>query len=221
MPNILLLEDDVALLDAVAECLKLAGYEVEAAVSGVDGLALLSSQRYNLVIADWELPGLTGLEICSRFRQAGGAAPFLFLTGKSQVEDKEAAFDAGADDYLTKPFHVRELLMRVRALLNRPAEILGSTLRVGALELNLAAFSAMAGDTEISLTRQEFAVLELFMRYPNHVFSCEDLLNRLWKVDADVSTETVKACLKRLRGKLPVPCAIANIRGEGYKLASE
>lgn len=220
MAKILLLEDDLALLETVDGCLQSAGYEVDARVSGTDGLALLSTTRYDLVIADWDLPGMTGLEVCSRFRESGGATPYLFLTGKSQVESKEQAFDVGADDYLTKPFNVRELLLRVRALLNRPAEFVGNTLKIGELELNLKSYSVSVGDVSVSLTKQEFSLLELFMRNPKHVFSCDELMDRLWKLDADVSDESVKACVKRLRSKLRSPSFISNVRGEGYRFAS-
>ncbi len=218
MPKILVVEDDPAFLDIVVDSLSAADYDVHALVSGLEGLSNLLANSYDLAIVDWDLPGMSGFEICAKFREQGGATPMLFLTGKAHVDNKEAAFEAGADDYLTKPFSLRELMLRVAALLKRPKVYVGNVLREGDLELNLKAFTAHLDGQEIQLTGKEFALLELFMRHPNQVFSLDDILDRIWKLDGEMSNQTVKSCINRLRKKLNDPSLIANVRGEGYRL---
>ncbi len=219
MPTILLVEDDLVLSEVISCALTAAGHELDSFVSGSEGLEQLQSRQYDLVIVDWGLPGITGIEICTQFRSTGGTTPILFLTGKTHIDEKTIAFEQGADDYLTKPFNMRELMARVSALLKRPKQYVGDTICVGEFVLDLKAFCAKRNGTTISLTVKEFAVLELMMRYPNTVFSSEELLSRIWKLDAAVSDDTVRSCLNRLRIKLQEPSPIVTIKRKGYKLS--
>src|SRR5579862_8845637 len=137
MAKILLVEDDLDLISRITKWLSLERHSVEAASNGQEALDLLRDVKYDLIILDWHLPGLSGIEVCKYYRSAGGKAPVLMLTGKTDIADKEAGLDAGADDYLTKPFNPRELSARLRALARRPAETLDDKLTAGDLVLHI------------------------------------------------------------------------------------
>lgn len=221
MPKILLIEDDHDLADMIDEWLGFEHHSVEQMHHGIDGLNLLLSTPFDLLILDWELPGISGVEICRRYRDKGGNIPVLMLTGKSSISDKERGLDAGADDYLTKPFHVRELCARVRALMRRTQVAASNKLAAGDLTLDPQSYCLMKGTEELQLPPKEFALLEFLMRHPKQIFSQEALLDRVWKSEEDVSVEAVRACMKRLRQKITNAdgtCLIRTIHGAGYKL---
>lgn len=197
-------------------------YVVNAASTGGEGIAMMQSYAYDLLILDWQLPDNTGVEILQQYRTKGGDAPALLLTGKDKLTDKEVGFKAGADDYLTKPFDHRELLLRIKALLRRGKLSTSSdTLVFGDLSLDPATYSVEQRGVPIKLTPKEFGLLEFFMRHPNQVFSAEQLLDRVWEDPLVGSPESVRVWLNKLRAKMhtgddsPV---ISNVFGVGYRL---
>lgn len=223
MSKILIVEDDLSLSAMVRDWLTLQKDIVETVEDGQDALQMLKSFEYDMIILDLELPGMNGLSILKEFRSGGGTTPVLILTGKGAISDKEAGLDAGADDYLTKPFNARELSARIRALLRRPQIYLGDVMRIGDLVMDCAKHRVKRGDHEIKLLPREFDLLEFLMRNPDRIFSTETLLERVWSSESDVSDDAVKSCIKRLRKKIDVegkPSIITSTYGVGYGLQS-
>lgn len=221
MAKILLVEDEPDFSVLVASFLHSEHHSVEVAESGEAALDLLSVYQYDLLILDWNLPGISGLDVCKNFREKGGITPILMLTARSHVDEKSAGLDSGADDYLTKPFQIKELGSRVRALLRRPVAFQSSNLRAGNLEMDISNFKLTRGGEEIALLPKEFALLEFFMRHPNQVFSPETLIDRVWTADKEASPETIRTYIKRLRKKLDVEgekSLLSTVHGIGYKL---
>ncbi len=221
MAKILVVEDDPILLDAISELLRSEQHLIDAVGNGHDASAALRINSFDLVILDWSLPGLSGVDLCRQIRAGRSNVPVLMLTAHADIADKEAGFDAGADDYLTKPFNPRELKARVKSLLRRQATILEDECRVGNIRLNRKSRKVTVEDREVRLLPTEFALLELFLRYPNQVFSTEGLLDRLWQSDG--THEGVRTAIKRLRQKIDVPdkpSMITTIHGVGYRLES-
>lgn len=223
MAKILLVEDDQALAKLVRNWLSLEHHNVETVEDGEEALHRLKVSEYDLVILDWTLPKMAGVEVLKEHRRIGGQTPVLMLTGKDKISDKEEGFDAGADDYLTKPFHGKELTVRIKALLRRPPLLVEDVLRVGDLVLEKGNFSVRRAESEIRLLPKEFALLEFLMRHPNQVFSAEALLERVWVSESESTVEAVTTCIKRLRRKLEADggtSPIATVHGVGYKLVS-
>jgi len=221
MAKILLVEDEEDLSQLIGEWLKGEHHTVETVANGEDALDRLRFYKYDIVVLDWILPKATGLEVCKQYRSSGGTTPILLLTAKKHVDEKEAGLDAGADDYLTKPFEMKELSARIRALLRRPQAFSGSKLQVGDLSLEPNTFKVMRGTDEINLLPKEFALLEFLMRHPNQVFSAEALLDRVWSSDSEASPETIRTYIKRLRKKVDVEgkaSILSTVHGVGYKL---
>lgn len=218
MAKLLFVEDDTDLSGRVNEWLCFEHHSVECVYDGVEATERLKFYQYELVILDWDLPKKTGIEVCKEYRSRGGLTPILMLTGKGTINDKEQGLDAGADDYLTKPFHLKELSARIRALLRRPASFTGTTLKVGTLELNPSSHQLTIEGREVSLLPKEYAILEFLMRHPNEIFSPDALLNRVWNSESDASTDTVYTYIKTLRKKLQPNAPIKTVHGVGYKL---
>jgi len=221
MAKILVVEDDRELSEKLKQWLNWERHVVDVANSGDDGWYMLQQYEYEIVILDWNLPGLTGYEVLKKYRANGGNAPVLMLTGMDQIEDKEQGFDAGADDYVTKPFNTRELSARIRALLRRPSDVYPQALTVGNLSLDSRAIKVTKEGKEIQLQPKEFALLEHLMRHPNKVFSSKALLETLWDADADASEETIRTYMKTLRRKITQgeeACPIKTVHGLGYKI---
>lgn len=221
MAKILIVEDDLALCTVVRDWLVHENHTVETVHTGADAEEFLRSYQYDCIVLDWGLPDKPGLAVCQKFRASGGKTPIIMLTGKKEIEDKEAGLDSGADDYLTKPFDVKELSARLRALLRRPAALTENILRFGDLQLDPSSFSVTRGGAEIKLFRKEFALLEFLMRHPSKVFSPEALLNHVWQSEAGVGPETVRTSVKRLRQSIDKDgeeSMIENVRGVGYRL---
>lgn len=220
MPKVLLVEDDSDLAQRIAKWLSLDRYSVEVVANGREALELLREFKYDLIVLDWHLPEMTGVEVCKYFRSRGGTTPILMLTGKSDISDKEHGFEAGADDYLTKPFEPRELSIRLRALARRPAELVDDQLTAGDIVLQSNLYKVSRRGQEIELLPLEFSLLEFFMKHPGRVFSTEALLERVWPVNSEASPEAVRTVIKTLRKKIDLDgeqSLIRTIHGVGYK----
>jgi DNA-binding response OmpR family regulator len=220
MSKILLVEDDIDLSDRVSEWLRDDGYVVEAALDGATALAFIKTYLFDLLILDWQLPGASGVDICRQYRSNGGVAPVLMLTSKSALPDKITGLDAGADDYMSKPFHIEELSARVRALLRRPQAILSDQLHYLDLTIIPSQREVRVQDQPVHLLPKEYALLEFFVRHPNQIFSPEQLLNGVWESSAEVSIGTVYTNMKTLRKKLGASARsiIVTASGGGYML---
>ncbi len=221
MSKVLIVEDDVSIAQVVKDALTDAKYMVDMVHNGGDAREYLKSVTYDLIVMDWQLPDTTGIDLTTEFRAAGGTSPVLFLTGRNTVPDRITGLDSGGDDYLTKPFDIRELLSRARALLRRPAPVTYKSLKIRELELDPVQHVVSLNGAQLKLYPKEFSLLELFMRSPQRVFSGDDLLNKVWPTDSDASIETVRTTILRLRQKIetdPDNPFIRTIRGVGYRL---
>jgi DNA-binding response OmpR family regulator len=221
MTKILLVEDDQQLAMQIKEWLTLEHYTVDVANDGADGLQLFEHNLYDLSILDWQLPSMSGIEICQRIRATRPDALVMFLTGRVEIEDKEAGFNIGADDYLTKPFNLKELSARVRALLRRIGTKQTPVLKVHDLELHSESFHVTKAGMALTLLPKEFVLLEFFMKHPGQVYNAKALLKSLWPADSDAGEDTVRTHIKNLRRKISGPdqqCSLINVFGVGYKL---
>ncbi len=223
MAKILLIEDEADTAEAITDCLQFANYTVEWVDTAPEGLQRLFIYDYDLVVLDWNIKAESGLELCADYRRRGGIVPILFVTARDAVQDRVAGLDTGADDYLTKPFSLDELLARVGAILRRPriAKIF-DILQVGNLTLDRKCGLAKVGDKEIVLHAKELALLDFFMRNENQFFTAEELLNRLWSSESDSTEQAVRKCVGRLRQKLDSelePGYIVNVKNLGYKVS--
>jgi DNA-binding response OmpR family regulator len=219
MAKILLVEDDPDLANLIGNILHVERHTIETVSNGQEALGRLKMFRYELVVLDWMLPGMNGMEIWTEFRSKGGNTPILMLTSKSTPEEKETALDGGADDYLTKPFHPKELTARIRALLRRPQTVNAKILQIGDIVLDAKTMKVYKNDEEIHLLPKEFSLLELFLRYPNQVFSGDALLDRVWASESAASVDTVRTYIKTLRKKIDSkgsPSLIRTVHGVGY-----
>ena len=219
MAKILLIDDDQRLCLNIADFFEHKNFSVETVHDGYEATALLQCSNFDLIILDVNLPGMTGYEICKHYRSSGGKTPILFLTGQDKLIDKEMGFGSGADDYLTKPFYLEELFLRVQAVLRRSSKTTEDVLRSGALKLDPIAYTVERGEEKLSFSKMEFALLEFLMRNPKKVFSPEALLSHVWESGSEASPETVRTWVKRLRRKLDEqgkPSVIKNFHGIGY-----
>ena len=221
--NILLVEDEHKIANAIKQGFRQETYACEVCYDGESGLAAAIGGEYDVIILDRMLPGLDGIEICKQIRAKGIHTPILMLTAKGQIRDRVTGLNAGADDYLTKPFAFAELLARVRALLRRPGDTIGNVLQVEDLSLDTITYEVKRGTTPLKLSQTEYALLEYLMRNPARVVSKETIINHVWDFDADILPNTVEAYIGYLRNKIdrPFPKSkplIQTIRGFGYKL---
>jgi DNA-binding response OmpR family regulator len=221
MSKILLAEDDPNLVSIICEHFRKQHYTVECASDGLAAQELLQMSVFDVLILDWNMPHLTGVELCKQFRARGGTTPILVLTGKTGIDEKESGLDAGADDYLTKPFDLRELSARIRALLRRPEKVNSSMLECGYIALDPAACRAFKHGQPLELFPKEYAILEFLLRHPDQVFSAEALQERVWACTSETSPEAIRVHIARLRGKLETPGKKSLIRTayrSGYML---
>jgi DNA-binding response OmpR family regulator len=224
--RILVVEDDKKIADSIKRGLEQQKYAVDVAYNGNDGETLANEDTYDLVILDRMLPGKEGLEILRQIRKNNIQTPVLLLTAKDHVLERAAGLNAGADDYLVKPFAFVELIARVRALLRRPQDVASATLTYEDLKLDLEAFSVFRGDQKIKLTSKEFALLEYFMRNPDRVLTKDAITQHVWDYDADILPNTVEVYVGYLRGKVDKPFKntsklIHTKRGFGYYFGAE
>ncbi|MBX9687282.1 MAG: response regulator transcription factor [Candidatus Obscuribacterales bacterium] len=222
MAKILLVEDDPLISQSLIDWLEAEHHTVELAEDGKEAQDLLKFYQYDLVILDWQLPGISGIEVCRNFRSAGGQIPILMLTSQGNIEHKELGLDSGADDYLTKPFQLREVGARIRALLRRPFDMLKSIGTANTeIQLEPKDYSVVfKSSKKVALQPKEYAVLEFLMRHPEQFFTTEQLLNQVWKSDSDSTTGALRACIKRLRKRLSDDCPglIESARNSGYRV---
>jgi DNA-binding response OmpR family regulator len=221
--KILLIEDDKRLARLVKSVLEEEKYAVDVEHDGEMGYEVALRKAHDLIIVDWMLPGRDGPSICRGIRAAGVGAPLLMLTARSQVEDRVAGLESGADDYLVKPFDFSELIARIHALSRRytPGRVDAAELRVGKIVMDLNAHTVRRGEAQIELTRREWDMLEFFLRHPNQTLSRSEMLDYAWSYDTQVKPELVDVYVSYLRQKLTVTGKkdpIQTVRGFGYML---
>lgn len=227
--RLLLIDDDRDLLTSVRAQLTELGYSVDTASNGEEGLTMALDQHYQLIMSDVMMPGRNGFDVCREIRFHGSAVPFLFLTGQGDVLDRVVGLEIGADDYLVKPFHPRELIARVEALLrraNRPAdsgEPKGQLVTFGPLTIDHERMKVSLNGEEIHLTPNEFRLLEMFLSSPGRVFSRDDIRNGVWGYSNASYDQTVTTAINRLRQKIEPAGSkvqfIHAVRGVGYRFA--
>jgi DNA-binding response OmpR family regulator len=218
--RILAIEDEPAILRLLERGLTAAGHQVLTASSGEDGAMLAMDEAVELVLLDISLPELSGHEVLARIRSRRPALPVLMLTARDELDHKVRALDAGADDYLTKPFAFEELLARIRALTRRADQSSAAQLEVGDVRLDLLGRRAWRGDRVMELSNREFALLEYLLRHPGQVLSRTQILFGVWEYDADPSSNVVDVYVRYLRRKLGEPSPISTVRGAGYRFDS-
>lgn len=203
--RILLVEDEQKIADTLKLGLSEHGYQVEVAYDGLIGLRLFETFDFNLVVLDINLPGLNGYELCKKIRARNVQIPIIMLTALSSLNDKIEGYDAGADDYIVKPFEFRELLMKIRVLLKRTIEQhlpVGNMLKAADLEMNLDSKEVKRGNSIINLTAKEFQLLEYLMRNKNRVVSRADIAINVWDIDFDTNTNVIDVYINYVRNKV-------------------
>lgn len=221
MAKILVVEDELMLSSVIKKWLELSRHVVELTRSGTDGLALLKHYDFDAVILDLDLVSTDAIPILKELRARQADIAILVLSSKESILDKEIGFLAGADDYLTKPFDLRELSLRLGALLRRRHALKPPLLTCGDISLDTTAGKASKNGTELKLSPTEYALLEFFMRFPNHLFSVDDLLNHVWKSDSSATAVGVRTYITRLRKKIGENgkrSILATVHGQGYRL---
>jgi DNA-binding response OmpR family regulator len=202
MAKILLVDDDDSLLALVAEALEREGHNVELCYTRQQATDLLAGSSFDVLVLDVGLPDGSGFDICSDYRASGGLASILMLTGKTAVRDKEQGLDLGADDYLTKPFSLRELAARLRALLRRPPTINRQLVEIGALAVDMTDRRIFKNGQEVHLQPLDYSLLEYFLKHPNTVLSQEVILRSVWKSYTESGVEALRASVKRIRKEI-------------------
>lgn len=223
--RLLIIEDELPMRTALCETLQAEGYKVRAAADGAAGLERALSEEHDLILLDVMMPKLHGFELCRELRQRGRKTPVLMLTAKGLIDDRVQGLDAGADDYLVKPFAMRELLARVRALLRRSEreDSAPETLALGNAVIDFVRRSAVREGREVELSQKEYAILRLMASRPGETISRETFLDEVWEYNAWPTTRTVDNFIAALRSKLEPdpehPRFIETVRGSGYRLS--
>jgi DNA-binding response OmpR family regulator len=226
--HILVVEDEPAIRTALADFLEFHDFHVTQAADGGQAGQCVAGKRFDLILLDLMLPVITGEELCRRWRQEGVQTPIIMVTAKGQEQDKIKGLDLGADDYVTKPFSLEEMLARIRAILRRtdPARGVGQAFRFGDLNVDMAALKAVRKDAAIELSPREAAIIRYFAANPNRVIGREELYTEVWKdILTDLGTRTVDMHIAKLRAKIEpdtaAPQLIQTVRGAGYKYSSD
>jgi two-component system response regulator MprA len=218
--RILIIEDDLAILKVLQRSLAYEGYTVDIATGGRTGLNLARDHHPDLVILDWMLPGMDGLEVCRRLRMQGGL-PILMLTAKDTIQDRVQGLDAGADDYIVKPFNLDELTARIRALLRRTQTERNQVYQFADLTMDTTSRQVTRGERLVTLTAKEYELLELFLRHPRQVLTREVIFDRVWGYDFGGESNVLEVYIRYLRQKLEAedePRLIYTVRSVGYVL---
>lgn len=221
MPKFLVVEDDPMVARIVIDWLESEHHTVEHVDNGLEGESRLKHYLYDVAILDWQLPGRSGVEICASYRLRGGKIPILMLTGLTSLDHKEQGLDSGADDYLTKPFHLRELAARVRALLRRPFDMVAAVGADGSLTLDPKDCSVTRLGTKTELNPKDFAVFEFLYRHAGQFYASDLLLNQVWSSESDATLNALRSSVKRLRQQLEIdgaPRLIESARNQGYRV---
>lgn len=218
--RILVIEDDAAIARVLDRGLRAHGHQIILAQSGEEGIILATDDTIDLIILDISLPGLNGHQVLRRIRSERSALPVLMLTARDDLKNKVDALNAGADDYLTKPFAFEELLARIRAVTRRLDQPDSTQIVAGNLRLDMLAQRVWRGDQLVDLSKREFALLEYFMRHPNQVLSRQQILSAVWEYDFDPESNVVDVYVLYLRNKIDEPNStslISTVRGVGYR----
>ncbi|MFN3742829.1 MAG: response regulator transcription factor [Anaerolineales bacterium] len=218
MLKILVIEDDPAILRLLQRGLTMEGYQVDTAVDGENGLKLFQERQPDLIVLDLMLPGIDGMEVCQRIRQKS-KVPILILTAKDAIQDRVEGLDAGADDYLVKPFNLEELLARIRALLRRTEQERQPLLQFEDVTMNTITREVYRGERKLQLTKKEYQLLELFLRHPRQVLTREVIFDRIWGYDFGGESNVLEVYIRYLRQKMELngePRLIYTVRGVGY-----
>lgn len=218
--RILLVEDEPEIVQLLENGLGAQGYRILSAATGEDAVALVEDETLELALVDITLPGIDGHHVLKRIRARRSELPVLMLTARDDLQNKVSAFDAGADDYLTKPFAIEELLARIRALTRRTDQRQSAQLEAGDLRLDLHSHRVWRGSEQIELSNREFSLLEYFMRHPRHVLSRQQILSAIWDYAFDPGSNVVDVYVRHLRNKIDragEPSLITTIRGAGYR----
>ncbi len=224
-PHVLIVEDDPPITELLRYNLESAGFRASVAADGAQGLRLMGDDKPDLVVLDWMLPKLSGLEVCRTMRRTAGLTglPVIMLTAKGEEDDRVRGLNAGADDYVVKPFSPNELIARIHAVLRRAGAVAGGApLKSGDLTMDLQTHTVTRGGRDIALGPTEFRLLHTLMAHPGTVFSRDELLERVWGRDIHVETRTVDVHIRRLRKTLNAgdrADAIRTVRAAGYALA--
>jgi len=225
--RILVIEDEHKIANSIKKGLEQESYAVDVAYDGKQGFDLAATEDYDVIILDLMLPKMDGMDICKKLREEENIhTPILMLTARGQLDDKVNGLNAGADDYLVKPFAFTELLARIRALTRRPKNSLGSVLKVKDLRLNTLTFEVTRAGKRIKLSRKEYALLEYLLRHKGKILTKEQIINHVWDYDADVLPNTVEVYIGYLRNKIDKPfknkkSLIQTVRGFGYKIGGK
>ncbi len=223
-PKVLVVDDEPYISDLLVAALKFEGFEVDTAMDGAEAISTVGRDHYDIILLDVMLPDATGTELCRKFRMMDIESPILFLTARDATEDKLSGFDAGGDDYVTKPFNLDELVARMRALLRRSGMDDGSfesdRLTFGDLVLDVRTHEVSRNGVAIELTATEFSLLETLMTAPRKVFTKSELLDDVWGLDFEGDPAIVETYISYLRKKVDIfePAMIHTIRGVGYSL---
>ncbi len=221
--RVLVIEDEPKLAEVIARGLREEGYAADTAGRGEDALWMAQAASYDAILLDVMLPGADGFEVCRQLRDLGVWSPVLMLTARDAIDDRVSGLDAGADDYLVKPFSFEELLARLRALVRRAPAERPAVIAVGDLRLDPAARQAWRGDVELDLSAKEFALLEIFMRSPGRVLTRSTLLDGAWDMAFARRSNIVDVYIRYLREKIDRPFgtdSLETVRGVGYRLRS-
>lgn len=223
--RILVVEDEPMIANAIKRGLEQESFAVDIALDGEVGYDLLSTEEYDVAVVDRMLPKLDGAQLCTKLRTEHIATPVLMLTARAELEDKVSGLNAGADDYLTKPFAFEELVARIKALARRPQQALGTRLTYDDIVLDTTALTVQRAGQPIELSKKEFALLEYLLRNKQRTVSKDQIIAHVWNFDADVLPNTVEVYIGYLRTKLDKPFkkktpTIQTVRGFGYKLGT-
>ncbi|MEL7588000.1 MAG: response regulator transcription factor [Prolixibacteraceae bacterium] len=225
MFKVLIIEDEQAMLTGLRDNLEFEGYEVETASRGDDGLKQMQSKPYDLVLLDVMLPGMSGFDVCKKARAAGIETPVILLTARGEEMDKVLGLELGADDYMTKPFSLRELLARIKVILRRTTArskgIQNGLVTIGNLSVSFEAYEAFCDGIPVKMSHREYEILYLLYRHAGKIVGRDDFLNQVWGMDYQPSARTVDNFIVSLRQKIDCPGGtqhIITVHGVGYKL---